>query len=151
MWDLPGPGLEPVSPALAGGFLTTAPPGKSHDWLLSLNVFKVHHVVACTLFPLWPNNIPLYGYSTFYLSIHQLRDIWVFPLLRYYEHSCTTFCVDICFNFSWSYIPRSGIAGSYGNAMFSLLRNCQIVFQSVCTILHSQQQSMRITTSLHPY
>ena len=29
MWDLPGPGLEPVSPALAGRFLTTAPPGKS--------------------------------------------------------------------------------------------------------------------------
>ena len=25
---LPRPGLEPVSPALAGGFLTTAPPGK---------------------------------------------------------------------------------------------------------------------------
>ena len=31
MWDLPGPGLEPVSPALAGGFSTTAPPGKSPD------------------------------------------------------------------------------------------------------------------------
>ena len=29
MWDLLGPGLEPVSPALAGEFLTTAPPGKS--------------------------------------------------------------------------------------------------------------------------
>ena len=29
MWSLPGPGLEPVSPALVGGFLTTAPPGKS--------------------------------------------------------------------------------------------------------------------------
>ena len=28
MWDLPGPGLEPVSPALAGGCLTTVPPGK---------------------------------------------------------------------------------------------------------------------------
>ena len=28
-WDLPRPGLEPVSPALAGGFLATAPPGKS--------------------------------------------------------------------------------------------------------------------------
>ena len=28
MWDLPRPGLEPMSPALAGGFLTTAPPGK---------------------------------------------------------------------------------------------------------------------------
>ena len=29
MWDLPGPGLEPVSPALAEGFLTTATPGKT--------------------------------------------------------------------------------------------------------------------------
>ena len=28
MWDLPGPGIEPVSPALAGRFLSTAPPGK---------------------------------------------------------------------------------------------------------------------------
>ena len=31
MGDLPGPGLKPVSPALAGRFLTTAPPGKSHN------------------------------------------------------------------------------------------------------------------------
>ena len=28
MWDLPRPGPEPVSPALAGRFSTTAPPGK---------------------------------------------------------------------------------------------------------------------------
>ena len=28
MWDIPGPGIEPVSAALAGGFLNTAPPGK---------------------------------------------------------------------------------------------------------------------------
>ena len=28
MWDLPRPGVEPVSPALAGRFSTTAPPGK---------------------------------------------------------------------------------------------------------------------------
>ena len=27
-WHLPGPGTEPVSPALAGGFLTTRLPGK---------------------------------------------------------------------------------------------------------------------------
>ena len=31
MWDLPGPGLKPVSPAPAGGFLTTAPPGKPNS------------------------------------------------------------------------------------------------------------------------
>ena len=28
MWDLPSPGLEPMSPALAGRFPTPAPPGK---------------------------------------------------------------------------------------------------------------------------
>ena len=35
MWDLPRPGLEPVSPALAGRFLTTAPPGKPFLLFLS--------------------------------------------------------------------------------------------------------------------
>ena len=34
MWDLPRPGLEPVFPELAGGFLTTAPPGKPQAFIL---------------------------------------------------------------------------------------------------------------------
>ena len=34
MWDLPRPGFEPVSPALAGGFLTTASPGTSGKSIL---------------------------------------------------------------------------------------------------------------------
>ena len=38
MWDLPRSGLEPVSPALAGGFSTTAPPGKPED------IFKLHEI-----------------------------------------------------------------------------------------------------------
>ena len=33
MWDLPRPGHEPVSPALAGRFSTTAPPGKPQFFL----------------------------------------------------------------------------------------------------------------------
>ena len=32
MWDLPRPGLEPVSLALAGRFSTTTPPGKPHHF-----------------------------------------------------------------------------------------------------------------------
>ena len=32
--DLPGPGVEPVSPALAGRFLPTGPPGKSYAFML---------------------------------------------------------------------------------------------------------------------
>ena len=35
MWDPPRPGLEPVSPALAGRFSTTAPPGKPCCCILS--------------------------------------------------------------------------------------------------------------------
>ena len=38
MWDLPRPGLEPVSPALAGGCLTTAPPGKPCGGNLRLRI-----------------------------------------------------------------------------------------------------------------
>ena len=39
MWDLPGPGLELVFPALTGRFLTTAPPGKpSHSFLNMLKL-----------------------------------------------------------------------------------------------------------------
>ena len=44
-WDLPRPGLEPVSPALAGRFLTTAPPGKP------LNICCLRHPVCAIL--LW--------------------------------------------------------------------------------------------------
>ena len=29
LWDLPGPGAKPMCPWLAGGFLSTTPPGKS--------------------------------------------------------------------------------------------------------------------------
>ena len=38
MWDLPRPGLEPVSPALAGRFSTTAPPGKPLCIFLKLKI-----------------------------------------------------------------------------------------------------------------
>ena len=34
MRDLPDPGIEPASPALAGGYLTIGPPGKSQTWHL---------------------------------------------------------------------------------------------------------------------
>ena len=38
IWDLPRPGLEPVSPALAGRFSTTGPPGKPYFGYLRLCV-----------------------------------------------------------------------------------------------------------------
>ena len=44
MWDLPRPGLEPVSSAMAGRFSTTAPPGKPSVVLL---VTKISQNLGC--------------------------------------------------------------------------------------------------------
>ena len=46
MWDRPGPRLEPVSPALAGGFLTTVPPRKSQQVINFLLVEGVSSVLV---------------------------------------------------------------------------------------------------------
>ena len=44
MWDLPRPGLEPASPALAGRLSTTAPPGKPGWYILSHSVHSKYFV-----------------------------------------------------------------------------------------------------------
>ena len=50
MWDSPRPGLEPVSPALAGRFSTTVPPGKPSASILA--PFRSAHLTAARiLFP----------------------------------------------------------------------------------------------------
>ena len=41
MWDLPGPGIKPMFPALVGRFLTSGPPGK--PLTLFLKIIIVFH------------------------------------------------------------------------------------------------------------
>ena len=42
MWDLPGPGIEPVSHALAGGFLTTAHQGSPTRFLFKWSILRAN-------------------------------------------------------------------------------------------------------------
>ena len=56
MWELPGPGIEPISPALAGEFLATGPPGKSSNFFF----FSIPS----------PSSASATNYSPFCLSPH---------------------------------------------------------------------------------
>ena len=48
MWDLHRPGIEPVSPALAGRFLSAAPPGKpAYASLCDVNTLWVILSLQC--------------------------------------------------------------------------------------------------------
>lgn len=81
-------------------------------------------------------------------STNQLLVISTFGLLNCSQWTFVyKFWVGICFHFSWA--GRSQVAGLYGKLMFTILRNCQTVFQSGFFILHSYQQHMNDLVSPH--
>ena len=58
MWDLPRPGLEPMSPALAGGPSTTAPPGKPPKTFLTFRTiwFGIRWYQEIIVYFVWCDN-----------------------------------------------------------------------------------------------
>ena len=61
--------------------------------------------------------------------------LWIM-LLCVGEHTCISISLRTLHSFG--YIPRGGMAGSYGNSNF--LRNCHTISHKGCTILHPHDQ-----------
>ena len=55
IWDPPRPGLEPMSPALAGRLSTTAPPGKPENHVFQMKLYyslRIIHIETHNWLPL---------------------------------------------------------------------------------------------------
>ena len=78
MWDLPGSGIEPVFCALADGFLTTAPPGKSRIVLLYNALIDIFFA-----FTPYHSNYK----AKFFKDVVWAYCFFVFPLVQCYEYN----------------------------------------------------------------
>ena len=83
---------------------------------------------------LWMSSIPLYIYITSSLSIHLSIDILVGYVLV--NSAAVKIGVDVsfCIILFSGYMPRNEIAGPYGNAIFSFLRNSILFSKMVAPI-----------------
>ena len=161
MWDLPGPGIKPVSPALASGFLTTAPTGESRipmtltdKWKLcswayktpSLGLWHICGFLSRYYFPLHPAlplcHLLLFPFSADYLSfmIYGISSLCILSLI-YKLFNLPTFIWFNVVSPSRLYVPgRQRLSDSSfcpDRVTQGLINICSIQFQDLVQLLTS--------------
>ena len=106
MWDLPGPGIEPTSPALAGEFLTTAPPGKS---LLSFSIDQLGQNLSILLF-FSKNQLLLLIFCIFLKILYFI----------YFHYNIYYFIPSACFGFSFLFFSFLNVKGQVIIVIFTI-------------------------------
>ena len=115
---------------------------RSYDswfWLTSLNmvISRSVHIAANGIisFDLWLSNIPLCIYTTF-LFIHLSLDIRLLSCFGSCKWCCYKHWINVSFQITIfsRYVPRSGVAGSYGSSVSSFWSNLVLVIKNLPAI-----------------